>query len=194
MSSPERVRLWQPLSGVRIVRDGPPPPTAEELQARLRESYQQGYADASAHINQQILEQRNEVRQISERLFHSLEDCVTSAVAEVRDALPVLTMQALRRVVAGVEITREAVMSVVDELLGEIGPDMGAIEVRLHPADLSLVTDLEPQLSRIHPGLRFAADESLSRGDCQAVTRFGKVDARLRNKLDKLETSLVPAR
>jgi flagellar assembly protein FliH len=114
-------------------------------------------------------------------------------VAQVRAALPGLTMHALRRVLSRSQVSRETVSGVVDELLSEIGPDVGPIEMRLHPADLGLVQDLEPQLARIHPGLRFVADESLRRGDCQAVTRFGKVDARLENKLEKLEAALGSA-
>ncbi len=129
---------------------------------------------------------------LREQLFRSLEDGVAGAIAEVRAALPVLTMHALRRVLDRAEISRDTVAAIIDELLAEIGPDVGPIEVRLHPADLRLVEDLEPQLARVHPGLRFVADEALHRGDSQAVTRYGKVDARLQNKLKKIESSLVP--
>jgi flagellar biosynthesis/type III secretory pathway protein FliH len=193
VSSREQLRVWQPLKAVRIAREAAPQLTAAQIEARVREAYQKGGADAAGAINQQILEQRAEVNHLRERLFRSLEESATAAVAEVRAALPVLTMQALRRVLARVEISRETVDGIVDELLSEIGPDVGPIELRLHPADLALVQDLEPQLSRVHPGLRFVADEGLKRGDCQAVTRFGKVDARLQNKLEKLEASLAPA-
>ena len=192
MSSREQVRLRHPLQGVRLGRETPRARTEAEIEIRVREAYQKGYADASAHINQQILEQRTDVNQMRERLFRSLEEGVVAAVAEVRAALPVLTLQALRRVLARVEISRETVAGIIDELLTEIGPDVGPIELRLHPADLALAQDLEPQLARLHPGLRFVADEALQRGDCQAVTRFGKVDARLQNKLEKLETSFAP--
>jgi flagellar biosynthesis/type III secretory pathway protein FliH len=193
MSSPrlEQVRFWQPLQAIRLERTSPPPPTAAEIEARVREAFQKGYAEASTHINQQILEQRTEVNQLREQLFRSLEHCVETAVAEVRSALPVLTMAAVRRVLARTPVTRETVAGIVDELLAEIGPDVGPIELRLHPADLALVQDLEPQMTRIHPGLCFVGDEGLGRGDCQAVTRFGKVDARLQNKLSKLESSLA---
>jgi flagellar biosynthesis/type III secretory pathway protein FliH len=189
--SREQINLWQPLRSVRIVRDGPPPATPAEIETRLREAYQKGIADASVHVNQQILEQRAEVNHLRGELFRSLEDSVAAAVAEVRASLPTLTMQALRRVLARVEIGRETVESIIHELLAEIGPDVGPIELRLHPADLGLVQDLEPALARLHPGLQLVADESLRRGDCQAVTRFGKVDARLQNKIEKLEASFV---
>jgi flagellar biosynthesis/type III secretory pathway protein FliH len=192
--APEQIQLSQPLRGTRIAREfaaGAVPDTAE-IEARMREAYQKGFTEASAHINQQILDQRNEVNHLRENLFRSLEEGVAHAVAEVRAALPVLTMHALRRVLARAEITRETVAAIIDELLAEIGPDVGPIEVRLHPSDLRLVEDLEPQLARVHPGLRLVGDEALTRGDTQAVTRYGKVDARLQSKLEKVEASLLP--
>lgn len=191
MSSVEQIRPGAPLRSVRLVSESAPAPTAAEIEARVRDAYQRGYTDASAHSNQQILEQRSEVGETCGRLFRSLEESIASAVAEVRSALPALTLKAVRRVLGRVEIGRDTIAAVINELLIEIGPDVGPIELRLNPTDLALVTDLEPQLARVHPGLRFVADESLSRGDCQAVTRFGKVDARVENKLQNLAASLA---
>ena len=189
MAFREQVRVVQPLSGVRVV-GLPVDPDVAETEKRIKEAYKKGFAEASDGINQQILEQRNEVNELRARLFRSLEESIATAVAEVREALPVLTMQAVRRVLSKVEIKQETVSAIIEELLGEIGPDVGPIELRLHTVDLKLVEDLEPQLAKNHPGLRLVADEKLSRGDCQAVTRFGKVDARIENKLGKINTSL----
>lgn len=187
----ESAHFFQPLLAVRIERDGPPPPTPAEIGEREHAAYQKGYNDASASINQQILEQRADANHMREHLFHALEQAAANAAAEVRNVLPYLTMQALRRLIARVDVTREMVEGVVNELLTEIGPDVGPVELRLHPADLKLIQDLEPNLAGIHPGLRMVADESLARGDAQAVTRFGKVDARLENKLVRLGAALA---
>lgn len=190
----ETLRFPAPLKGVTVVREIPAGAGVDPsvVEARVREAHRKGVEEATHQVNQQILEQRKEMNHLREELFRSLEDGVARAVAEVRSALPVLTMQALRRVLARAEITRETVEAIIDELLSEIGPDVGPIEIRLHPSDLRLVEGLEPQLARVHPGLRFVADEALKRGDSQAVTRYGKVDARLQNKLEKIEASLLP--
>jgi flagellar biosynthesis/type III secretory pathway protein FliH len=187
----EAIQLLQPLLAVRIDRDGPPPPTPAQIEERERAAYQKGYDDASVSINRQILEQRADANHMREHLFRALEQAAASAAAEVRSVLPYLTIQALRRVIARVEVTRETVEGVIHELLAEIGPDVGPVELRLHPADLRLVQDLEPNLAGIHPGLRLVGDESLARGDAQAATRFGKVDARLENKLARLGSALT---
>lgn len=187
----ETIQVFQPLLAVRIERDGPPPPDARQIEEREHAAYQKGYDAASALINQQILEQRTDANHMREHLFRALEQAAANAAAEVRSVLPYLTIQALRRVIARVEVSREMVEGVVHELLTEIGPDVGPVELRLHPTDLQLVHDLEPNLSGIHPGLRLVADESLTRGDAQAVTRFGKVDARLENKLARIGAALA---
>lgn len=187
----ETAHFFQPLLAVRIERDGPPPLTAAQIEDRERAAYQKGRDEASALINQQILEQRADANHMREHLFRALEQAAANAAAEVRSVLPYLTIQALRRVIARVEVSREMVEGVVNELLTEIGPDVGPVELRLHPADLKLVHDLEPNLAGIHPGLRLVADESLARGDAQAVTRFGKVDARLENKLARIGAALA---
>lgn len=193
-SAIETLRFPAPLKGVKVVRETPPGAGLDPavVETRVREAHRKGVEEATHQVNQQILEQRKDMNHLREELFRSLEDGVARAVAEVRSALPVLTMQALRRVLARAEITRETVEAIIDELLSEIGPDVGPIEIRLHPSDLRLVEGLEPQLARVHPGLRFVADEALKRGDSQAVTRYGKVDARLQNKLEKIEASLLP--
>lgn len=187
----EPIRLFQPLLAVRLERDGPPPLTPAQVEARERAAYQKGHDAASAALNQQILEQRSEANHLREHLFRALEQAAAQAAAEVRSVLPWLTLQALRRVIARVQVSREMVEGVIDELLTEIGPDVGPVELRLHPDDLRLVHDLEPNLAGIHPGLRMVADESLARGDAQAVTRFGKVDARLENKLARIGAALA---
>lgn len=187
----EAAQFFQPLLAVRIERDGPPAPTPAQIEERERVAYQKGYDAASAMINQQLLEQRADANHMREHLFRALEQAATQAAAEVRSVLPYLTIQALRRVIARVEVTREMVEGVINELLTEIGPDVGPVELRLHPDDLKLVHDLEANLAGLHPGLRLVADESLARGDAQASTRYGKVDARLENKLARIGAALA---
>ncbi len=187
----ERVHFFQPLLAVRIERDGPAPLTADQIEARERAAYQKGRDEASALINQQLLEQRSDANHMREHLFRALEQAAANAAAEVRNVLPYLTMKALRRVIAGVEVTRERIDAVVNELLAEIGPDVGPVELRLHPDDLKLMQGLEPDLAGVHPGLRLVGDDSLARGDAQALTRFGKVDARLENKLARIGAALA---
>jgi flagellar biosynthesis/type III secretory pathway protein FliH len=192
VSSPDTIRFFQPLRAVRLVEHGPAPLTPEQIDVLVRDAHQRGYTEASAHVARQIAEQREEANHMREGLFRSLEDAVGQAVSEVRAALPVLTMHALRRVLSRVEMDRTVVAGIVEDILAEIGPDVGPIELRLHPSDLALVRGLDAQLAASHPGLCLVADEALARGDCQAVTRYGKVDARLSNKLEKLSAALCP--
>lgn len=191
MASPDQVSLSQPLRVARILQhDGRP--VEDENSANEQRAYQKGFAEGSERMNQQLLEQRSEMNELRAGLFRSLEKSVAAAVAEVRQALPELAMEGLRRLLVRVEMSRETVVAVVEELLAEIGPDVGPVDVRLHPLDLKLIESLEGDLARSHPGLSLTPDDQLDRGDCQAKTRFGKVDARLRSKFEKLQESLIP--
>ena len=191
MASPEKIRILQPLRVARVLRhDGQS--VGEDVGAKEQRAYQKGFAEGSEQMNQQLLDQRSEMNEMRAGLFRSLEQSVAAAVAEVRQALPDLAMEALRRLLARVEMNRETVVAIVDELLAEIGPDVGPVEVRLHPEDFKLIESLEADFVRRHPGLSVSCDDQLGRGDCQATTRFGKIDARLRNKFEKLQESLIP--
>lgn len=191
MASPEKVHLRRPLRVARVLRhDGSA--VKDEGSANEQRAYQKGFAEGSEQMNQQLLEQRSEMNELRAGLFRSLEQSVAAAVAEVRQALPELAMEALRRLLARVEMNQDTVVAIVEELLAEIGPDVGPVEVRMHPDDLKLIENLEAGLVRNHPGLNLTCDDQLGRGDCQAKTRFGKIDARLRNKLEKLQESLIP--
>jgi predicted thioredoxin/glutaredoxin len=67
----EQVRVLQPLRGVRVV-GLPVDPHVAATEMRIKEAYKKGFAEASDGINQQILEQRNELNELRERLFRSL--------------------------------------------------------------------------------------------------------------------------
>lgn len=191
MALAEKIRLSQPLRSARLVCRLKQPAQVD-VAAREAEAYQKGHAAGVEHVNQQLLEQRAEMNELRAGLFRSLEQAAQTAVAEVREALPVLVLAAVRRLLGRIEINREMVLGIVEELLAEIGPEVGPVEVRLHPADLQLIEDEAPELSRNHPALRLVADEKLGRGDCRAATRFGTIDARLQNKIEKLQDSLTP--
>lgn len=69
------------------------------------------------------------------------------------------------------------------------------VEVRLHPADLQLLTSdqalaTSSGLSTLSDEL-LVADETLERGDCLVQTTDGRIDARLETLLDRITTELL---
>ncbi len=188
MSAAKAVQFSQALRKVRLV--GAPPPvffTAEELEAAKKESYQRGCNDTSAMTEQHLVEQREELLHLQDKTFAALIDRNNDLVAQLRRALPELTIEAVRRVLANTEIDRELVLRLIEELLAEISEGRQTIEVSLSPHDLELIEGNDARFREKFPELEFRGDAELLPGDCIARSRHGAIDGRLSTKLKTLE-------
>lgn len=184
--------LEYPLRGLSIAYDGGERIGATRHQEALDESYKNGYNDASSQYNQQILEFRSEVNELREQTFAQLEQKFQTILGEAREALMTLTYECVKRTLGGYEMETEAVRHIVETIIDESGLDEEKLDVRMHPADIALLEDLEAELKAKHPGLNFLPDNMLKRGDCLLSSRFGKVDGLMSTKLEKLRGSLMP--
>ncbi|MEZ5278652.1 MAG: FliH/SctL family protein [Opitutaceae bacterium] len=191
MLSAERIRFDRALQSVSIRYDGPAARRGGDgFEELLRSEYQRGYDAGSDHVNRQILEQRNEINQMRALLLENAEKALDQAVLEIRGALPGLALQVVRRMIAGIEWDVAGIARMAEDVLIESGVDPSEVELRLNPADLDLLRDLDPSMAERHPGVRLVADGRLERGGCEAITRFGKIDGRLSRKLERLEASM----
>jgi flagellar biosynthesis/type III secretory pathway protein FliH len=191
VSSTESIRLAHSLQSIGLLFDGPAAERGGEgVEVLLRTEYQRGYDEGAAHVNQQILEQRNEISEMRALLFENAEQAVQTAVGEVRGALPQLVIQAVSRLIRNFDWDAESVAQVAEDVLVEAGVDPREIELRLNPQDLELLRDLDPSMADRHPGVKLVGDGRLERGGCEAITRFGKIDGRISHKLDRLAASM----
>ena len=177
-----RVKFSAPLrrAGFRV----------EKTDASVETAYQKGFADASEFLSKQIAEQRGEVVQLMEHTFKSLEEQHGHLLRQVGEALPELAVEIARRVLCGLEPDRERIKRAVDEVLGELAPNTRDVEITMHRADLELLASYEERFRDLYPGVRFAADDSLTVGDCKMRSSFGLVDATIATKLEKISRSL----
>jgi flagellar biosynthesis/type III secretory pathway protein FliH len=161
--------------------------TAEQLEATKKESYQRGSADISALMEQHLVEQREELVHLQQKTFASLVARQEDLVEQLRNALPELALEAVCRVLANVEIDRELVVRLVEELLAEITQARQSIEVSLSAHDLKLIEGNEAGFREKYPEIEFRADPELQPGDCIARSRHGAIDGRLATKLKTVE-------
>lgn len=188
MTATEPLHFSRPLRNVRIA--GPQPPvlvTAEELEAARQEGYQRGCADTSALTEQHLVEQREEILHLQQKTFAALLARGQELAEQVRNALPELTIDAVRRVLAKTEIDRDLVIRLVEELLTEITDNRQMIEVSLSGHDLSLIEGIDERFREKYPQIQFHLDPDLQPGDCIARSRHGAIDGRLATKLETLE-------
>ena len=191
-SKKNEVRFSEPVVGIEIAYDGAERVSASTHGEETDAAYRKGYDEASAQYNQQILDFRSEVNALREGTFSALEERFATVLKEAREALTTLTHDCVSRILGGIELSPEIVLSVVNAVIEESGLDEERMEIRMHPKDLELLTEFENELKLKHPRLDFLADETLNRGDCLLNSRFGKVDGLIATKLDRLKDGLSP--
>jgi flagellar assembly protein FliH len=191
LSSPDTLLFTAPVRRISLDRaEIDAAAKRDEAEALRKAAYQQGFDDASAFLDQQLVEQRGEVIRLQEETFSAIAQQHAAQLDELRGLLPELVMEMARRVLAGLEPDRVRAERTVAEVLAEMVPGARDVEIALHPADMELLGQFDPQFEQKYPGLRFIGDPNLKLGDCMMRSRFGIVDGRLETKLEKLSRSL----
>lgn len=179
-TAPLTVRPDRPLRGSWIASTCSG--SEQELRAARREGYDEGFAAGAASTADEMTALRGETARLRDETFRSLLEKETELVREAERILPRLALEVARRLVSGVEFTTENVKARVLEVLSEVAPEGGEVEVKLSPGDYKLI---EPELDRLierEPRLRVSPDATLESGDCVAKGRFGAADARLKTR------------
>jgi flagellar assembly protein FliH len=179
------------LAGVAIAGQAGRYYTETELAAREEAAYQRGVDATRTLADQQMVEFRADIEQLSEGVFKKLTGLEPLITRQLRDALPALALDLARRLLAGFEPTPEIVSRICEEALGEIFPERDNLELSLSPRDAALLEKLNPDWLRRYPGLRIRSDASLQPGDCLVRSRFGLTDARVQTKLNALQHNLA---
>ena len=164
-----------------------------ELAAVAEDGYRRGVDAARALADQQMVEFRADIEQLSHGVLQKLSTIEPVLIAQLRDALPDLTLELARRLLAGYEPPAEVVSRLCAEALAELHPERDNLELVVSTRDAALLAELKPDWMQRYPGLRLRTEPALGPGDCQIRSRFGLTDARQETKLTALAQSLIPA-
>jgi flagellar assembly protein FliH len=191
MAYPQLVAFSRPLANAVIAgREGRFYLEAE-LAERDQSSYRRGVDSTRALADQQMVEMRSDLAQLSDGILKKIAACEPVMMAQLREALPALALDLARRLLAGYEPSAETVSRICEEALGELFPERENLELSVSPRDATLLTGFNPEWMQRYPGLRVLTDSTLSAGDCQVRSRFGLTDARQQTKLASLAHSLA---
>lgn len=167
--------------------------TPSELAAAAAAAYQRGIDDARAAADQQMVEFRADMAQLSEGVLVRLAGAEATVLGQLREALPGLAVELARWLLAGYEPPPETVSQLCEEALAQLFPEREGLELVLCPRDAGLLQSLQPGWLERFPGLAIRADAALAPGDCLVRSRFGLTDARQQTKLAALNHSLTGA-
>ncbi len=165
--------------------------TEAEVAAKVQEAYRQGIDSARAAADQQMVEFRHDMAQLSEGVLQKLAVMEPELLAQMRDALPSLAVEIAHRLLVGFEPAAEVVAQICQDALEQLFPEREGLELSLCPRDAELLQSLNPEWILRYPALRISPDATLVPGDCLVRSRFGLSDARKTTKLTNLTHSLA---
>lgn len=165
--------------------------TEAEVSARMQEAYRQGVDASRGAADQQMVEFRADMEQLSHGVLGKLSTLEQTLLGQVRDALPGLAVEIAHRLMAGWTPPPELLERLCREALEQLFPERDGLELSLSPHDCAQLQTLNPDWLQRYPGLRIRPDETLARGDCVVRSRFGVTDARQSTKLNALSRSLT---
>lgn len=150
----------------------PPGPSAEEI------------ASIRAEAMRQVTHAVEILRLQAERLAEQARS----------DALEIGFHVARRVLETELSTSPDALFALIRSALKRAG-ESRRISVRLHPEDAKLVLAAisSDGLGTSAAAVEVAPDSSLDRGDCMVDTDFGKVDGRLRTRMEELHRAAVAA-
>lgn len=188
----DAILLNHPVRDVRLLVQAPAQDWQVHVRDREQAAYERGRRDGERALSEQLLQQRTDMAAVQQGVLNSLRQAVPQVVRETEQTLLELTLEAARKVVAGLPIDVALVEAVVREAVGQV-EDSAEITVHLHPDDLALLRKHSSPVLTGSPdtgSVRFASSSEVTRGGALVQTRFGLIDARRETKLEQIQESL----
>jgi flagellar assembly protein FliH len=161
-----------------------------EVAEKIEQAYRRGVDAARGAADQQMVELRADIEQLSQGVLAKLAAAEPALVTQLRASLPELAMDIARRLLAGFEPPPEIIERICREALDQLFPERQGLELALCPRDAEQLSRLNPEWLQRFPELRVRTDPSLEPGDCLVRSRFGLTDGRRQTKLAVLARSL----
>lgn len=193
MAHTKLIPFDRPLAGAATAGQPGRLYTETEYCAHGEASYRRGINAARNLADQQMVDIRADVSQLSNGVLQKLSAIEAALLADLRAQLPALALDLARHLLAGYEPPAETVEKLCREALDQLFPERDNLELLLSPRDTGLFNGLNPGWRERYPGLKVTPDPALQPGDCQVRSRFGLTDARQQSKLDALARALAVA-
>lgn len=162
--------------------------TDEELERRLRESFEQGLLDGKNLAERGLFNVFKGLRTATEQIL----DLREKVVRESEDELLKIVMAVAKKVIIKeVQQDRTIVSEVLKNSLSSLSEN-DSITVRLNPDDHAMASaGAESILDGDLKSLNIKPDTAIAQGFCQIETEMGIVDANLESQLDEIYRKML---
>ncbi len=174
MSHARLIAFDRPLAGVALRGQGGRPCTEAELAEHAQAAYRRGVDAARALADQQMVEFRADIGQLSDGILQKLSSLEGLLVSQLRSELPGLAVEIARRLLAGYEPAPEVVAKLCTEALDELFPERENLELVVSPRDAAPARKAAP---RMGSPLSFAAHPRRRRVSPRAIARCAAASA-----------------
>lgn len=188
-----RIHFRRPIAGLRIVGCGKEPVPFEESKKREDLAYAKGRSDAETVCQRQILQARNEMAALQNRVLASIERKYKEFSDQFDEQLPDLVMSIVCKVWEGMKIGREDILHAIDTTLSQTGSDTNNLVLRLSKDDAALLQETEAFKTR-YSDIAIEVDPDLKSGDVVVRSRFGTIDSRIDTKLRHVREEITKVR
>lgn len=158
-----------------------------------KEAYEKGFAQGEKDGLEMGTKKNEKVLENIDGILKSLIDVKGDIVKKHEEEILQLIDRVVKKVVeTTVSINSGAVRETILNAL-MLAIDRSEITVRVSPEDFDYVKEIKPDFFEKIDGLKsitISSDSSINRGGCYVETRFGDIDARLEQQLDRISESI----
>lgn len=139
----------------------------------------------------ELAKTQEELRKHVGTLIAKIDKDCQELLEAMQSQIPSLVIKLLRKVLGTYEMDTKVLHSVINDALKEVSEDNAYVEVFISQEDWDALQADDTNWTHSYPKVSFFRDEKLKVGDCLVKSRFGLIDARLEQKLLKIEKELA---
>lgn len=184
---------WEPpqvgeTATALVRRDATPRPTVSDLEALEKQARDEGYAAGRSEGLASAQQEANARLARLDALYASAAQPLAALDEATEQELARLALAVARQVIAHeLKTTPELVIHAVRQAATALPSATRELRVRLHPADVALLRDLDA--TETH--WQLTADPTLARGDCRLESERSRLDATVETRLAALVDAVL---
>ena len=179
-------------------KESPPPEemihiSQKEFQQELQFAYQKGMEEGKIEGFRHAEEEMAQTMATLQKLIQEIQTHQKDFFHQVEQYLLQLVFAMVEKIVVTVAPQQKEVIRHTVQRILEKAQLSGRIKFRVHPEDLKILQELEPEIRRNFPDVKelgFVGDAAITPGGCVVETDLGKLDGQIEAQLQEMVQQL----